>query len=353
VAAAQFPRDAEGRVFRSAEVIMATGDETALETARALGFSEIDRADLGAAGLTLVRLRAPDGVGAPEAVGLLRTARPQDAVDLNYLYTLQQDAQTEPARADIVPASRTSTAAAALRADGGRAIALIDGPLDPDRAPPGFRLVQRRFAEEPAEPDRHAARVAAVLADAIGAGAGTTLLAADVVSELAGGATADALARALDWAAAEGAAVINVSLAGPPNAAVAAVVSRLAALDVVIVAAAGNDGPAAPPAYPAAYPGVVAVTAVDYGGRIWRLANRGDYLDAAALGVDVKLEGRTVSGTSYAAPVVAGLLFTVGGTGVTAEATLAIYAADLGEPGRDAVFGLGVVQAGTGRFAAR
>ena len=74
-----------------------------------------------------------------------------------------------------------------------------------------------------------------------------------------------------------------------------------------IVAAVGNDGPAAPPQYPASYPGVVAVTGVDARGRALPEAGKASHLDFAAPGADMAaaLPGQgyaKVRGTSFAAP---------------------------------------------------
>ena len=73
----------------------------------------------------------------------------------------------------------------------------------------------------------------------------------------------DAVAEALSWLVREHVPVINVSLVGPPNVMLENVVRLVIARGYVIVAAVGNDGPAAPPLYPASYPDVVGVTAVD------------------------------------------------------------------------------------------
>ena len=53
---------------------------------------------------------------------------------------------------------------------------------------------------------------------------------------------------------------------------------------IVLVAAAGNKGRKPPPVFPAAYSGVIAVTAVDYADRRWEDANRGPYMTVAAPG---------------------------------------------------------------------
>jgi subtilisin family serine protease len=75
------------------------------------------------------------------------------------------------------------------------------------------------------------------------------------------------------------------------------------------VAAVGNDGPAAPPNYPAAYPGVIGVTATDAAHHLALDANR-SAARFAALGVNVRAAALPsgygmASGTSYASPLVA------------------------------------------------
>ena len=57
-----------------------------------------------------------------------------------------------------------------------------------------------------------------------------------------------------------------ISLVGPPNKLVARAIEVVQSRGIAVVAAVGNDGPAAPAQYPASYPGVLAVTAVDAGG---------------------------------------------------------------------------------------
>jgi subtilisin family serine protease len=82
----------------------------------------------------------------------------------------------------------------------------------------------------------------------------------------------------------------------------------------LLVAAVGNDGPAAPPLYPASYPGVVGVTGVDRRGRPLPEAARGPQVMFAAPGSQMVSAApgappyRQVRGTSFAAPIVAALL---------------------------------------------
>ena len=144
----------------------------------------------------------------------------------------------------------------------------------------------------------------------------------------------------------------NISLAGPRNLVLDRLIARAQADGHIIVAAAGNGGPTAAPAYPAALPDVIAVTAVDSRGRVYRQANQGSYVRFAALGVAVPVAapgGGTAprSGTSFASPHIAARL----GRCVLASARASAQcinqldrqAIDLGSNGRDPVYGVGLI----------
>lgn len=87
-----------------------------------------------------------------------------------------------------------------------------------------------------------------------GAAPGMPLLVADVYGGSAANGSAVAIARAMGWLAANGARVVNISLVGPPNPLLEAATKALLARGVLVVAAVGNDGPAAPPQYPPPIP---------------------------------------------------------------------------------------------------
>lgn len=136
---------------------------------------------------------------------------------------------------------------------------------------------------------------------------GATLYAADVFGGASDGGSAAEIASALNWMADNHVAVTNISLTGPPNLLLAAAVKAFMGGGHLLVAAVGNDGPAALPNYPAAYPGVIAVTSVDSNGRLQLDASRGGRF--AARGVDVRAATlprgyANVTGTSYAAPAI-------------------------------------------------
>ena len=110
--------------------------------------------------------------------------------------------------------------------------------------------------------------------------------------------------------------VINLSLAGPPDSLVEKTIRKLSRKGVMFVAAGGNEGPSAGPSYPAAYDAVIAVTAVDRSLRNYRYANRGDYIDVAAPGVNIwtaapNYKDGLLSGTSLAAPFVTSIVSAV------------------------------------------
>ncbi len=86
----------------------------------------------------------------------------------------------------------------------------------------------------------------------------------------------------LDWAAAQGARVINMSFAGPDDPAIHRSLEAARKKGIVLVAAAGNAGAKSPPLYPAADPNVIAVSATDADDNLFEQSNRGRYITVAA-----------------------------------------------------------------------
>ena len=241
-------------------------------------------------------------------------------------------------------------------------IGLIDTAVSQsDPAFSGADLVFRDFVRSRnPRPNRHGTTIASIL---IGKGSDfegllphSKLYAASVFERLPGrgnSASTTALVRALDWMTQNRVMVVNMSLSGPPNRVLQRAVDRARASGVVIVAAVGNEGPRSGPLYPAAYPGVVSVTALDERNRVFRLSSRGEHLDFAAPGVGIRHAAagtgpRSSSGTSIAAPFAAvAILLATGRNGQLDEAelrSLRARAQDLGEPGHDPVYGYGLIR---------
>ena len=147
--------------------------------------------------------------------------------------------------------------------------------------------------------------------------------------------------------------IINLSLAGPKDPLVEQAIARLSKKGIIFVAAAGNNGPTAPPNYPAAYKQVIAVTAVNQKLRNYRHANRGSFIDVAAPGVRIwtaapgKAEGYR-SGTSFAVPFVTAVA-AAHYRQLTKPSKTSLLSAvatkDLGPRGRDKIYGRGLILA--------
>lgn len=164
--------------------------------------------------------------------------------------------------------------------------------------------------------------------------------------------TAELLILSLDWLAAQKVSVINISLGGMRNLLLEIALKQVMSLGISAVAAAGNNGTKAPYVYPAAQPGVIAVTALDAERAGYIDANHGDYIDFSAPGVDVivaKAGGGMIyrSGTSYAAPFVTVALANIKshykGSLLQYYERLKRAATDLGKHGYDIQFGWGLI----------
>ena len=209
----------------------------------------------------------------------------------------------------------------------------------------------------------HGTAVAALLVGRSGSSApgllpGAKLVAVDAFYR--DGGTADrtdvaSLVAALEALSERNVRIVNLSLSGPPNEVLKRAIASAQEKGLIIVAAAGNNGPGAAPSYPAAYPGVIAVTAVDRNLAIYSRATQGEYVDLAAPGVDLWVAapgggGTAKSGTSYAVPFIsaaAAVLSASEAAPDTASVRKALEGRtlDLGKPGRDKTFGYGLLQA--------
>ena len=342
------------------EILGLSPTEAALDHARSLGFAVEREQTLDAMNIRLVVFATPRGMSTMKALRTLRDADPAGSYDYNHIYTGSGEPSSSGAESRRAESDATAAGVEPPRDASSRVrIGLLDSGVDLTH--PVFRdaVVRAWGCDNHPVPTAHGTSVASLL---IGRSEGfngvrpdAELYAADVFCGRPTGGAVDALVAALGWLVQEKIPVINISLVGPRNVMLEKVVGSLIAGGYLIVAAVGNDGPAAPPLYPASYQHVVGVTAVDAHRRVLIEAARGPQVMFASPGADMAAAGTDhtfvdVRGTSFAAPVVAALLATgFAKPDPTAAAAavdaLAKTAVDLGPPGRDLTYGFGLVGA--------
>jgi subtilisin family serine protease len=364
--------DPRGAPIVRNEVVALSPTQEALDRARAAGFGVGRTRTLDGLDVTIVVLQAPAGVSTRRALEQLRAADPEGTYDYNHIYLDSGEvaAAAPPAdqngnvpgaagRATPVPIVSPSAASEAspLRIAAGVKVGLIDGGVQ--RTHPVFAgvTIHEHGCAGGNIPNPHGTAVASLLVgtgtEFHGAAPGGELYSADVYCDLAAGGAVDLVAEALAWMAREKVPVINISLVGPANALLERIVKVVLKKGHIVVAAVGNDGPSSPPLYPAAYANVIAVTGVDARRRVLVEACRGDHVDFSAPGsnmsaVSIETPFARVRGTSFASPIVAGLLarhITAPGKeqAESAVAALVAEATDLGAKGADKVYGNGLV----------
>ena len=350
----------ESRILREQWLVMA--EAAVFEELAKQGYLFDTVTELPGLGLRLAEVAAPSSFditrvrqGVLDVVGKDRAE-----VDLNHIYTAGAPVISQ---GDGLPPRSAMTLPSDLENMRFK-VGMIDSSVDVSHpALVKSRIKARSFARPGAQtPDFHGTAVASILAgsavDYLGLAPNAELYTASVF-ELDGDhgeiASTVSLIRALDWLMSSGVDVVNISLAGPPNRLLETALQRAAGQDVVIMAAAGNGGPVARPMYPAAYSSVVAITAVDDRQQVFRLANRGDYLALSAPGVDLRhaISGGgygASSGTSFAVPfaVAAAARQKLLTPGEDIVSRLMRDAIDIGPPGRDDIYGYGLLTLGTG-----
>ncbi|WP_254912936.1 S8 family serine peptidase [Novosphingobium sp. B 225] len=333
--------DEHGFPVRHGELVGVDLNPATVEAAQARGFRVIERQRLESLRREVIRISAPAGMTSRDAREVMRAIDPEAVIDLVHYYGLNLTAGAH--------GKRIKGGAPARRNSGALAVGVIDTAVHPHPGLGNSRLVAWRDGNQPGAPVAHGTAVASLIA---GEG-NATIYSANIFRGPASRpfTSADVIAQALEWTLAQGAPTINMSLAGPRNAILDRLIRDALASGHTIVAAAGNGGPTAPPAYPAAVPGVVAVTAVDKNLRIYRYANRGRYITVAAQGVDVVAANAPggyarFTGTSFATPHVTGWLArcrSSGETAATCSERLRRSARDLGGNGFDETYGFGVI----------
>ena len=345
--------------FELGEILVINAPADVLNRVRALGFTVGSTVSLQQLNLRITRLRSPANQSAPRALQVLQRRVPQGDFVLNHVY-----------RTAAAPCPETRCYGSTLigwtastQCGQGLRIGMVDTAANShSSALRGRQVITRSFAEDGrASSSIHGTAVAALLVGAPDSGfpgllPNAALYAADTFI----GTRPDTLrtnvlllSQGLDWLLAQQASVVNASLTGPDNRLLRLAIDRLSQRNIPVIAAAGNGGPGAPPVFPAAYPQVMAVTAVDQVLRPYRLANRGTYLTVAAPGVRIWTPGphggQYSDGTSFATPYVTAAVALLRHqqphlTPAQLMQQLQGNARDLGAPGKDPVFGWGLLQ---------
>jgi subtilisin family serine protease len=217
------------------------------------------------------------------------------------------------------------------------------------------------------DPAGHGTHVAGIIAAHVNNGRGVAGAAPGVkilpvrVLDAHGGGYSDDVANGIIWAVDHGARVVNLSLGGGDSPGMHAAVQYAVQKNVVVVGAAGNNGQGDnSPSYPAAYSETIAVASVGSTLAHEAYSNTGSYVDLAAPGGDagngvVSTYGgarandyQWMAGTSMATPYVSAAAALVLAKNhslkpAAVQSLLESTATDLGPPGRDNLYGVGLV----------
>jgi hypothetical protein len=222
-----------------------------------------------------------------------------------------------------------------------------------------FSLIESEGAADVDLKDGHGTHVAGIIGAVADNGIGIAgvapkvrLLPVHVLDSEGSGDSRD-VARGIRYATDSGARVINLSLGGPTEStSLTSAVQYAVDKGVLVVAASGNGFADSAPKWPAASDLTLAVTSTDINNNVGLFAQRGDYIDIAAPGVNILSTAtggyKPLSGTSMSAAYISGaaaLLFSAQPT-ITATQVRDILlntATDLGTAGRDTTFGVGLL----------
>jgi hypothetical protein len=348
-------------------------------------FTLIDRYTFQGLGFGVARVRIPKGMSIPQARGQLAQAMPGVTIDYNRQFDASADAPRRPGqdsgsaldqlkqkrggaeKGKILSFAQSLMGWENLPATCGKGIkiGMIDSVVDTGHPVLKDRAIEARSFHDPERKPGDADHGTAVAALLIGKPTeqglggllpGATLKAANMFEKNEAGnmvGNSLALVRGLDWLVREKVSVVNMSIAGLRDAAVERAVRAASSQGVIIVAAAGNWGHDAKPAYPAAFDEAVGVTAIDTYEGLYDLANTGPYVAFAAPGVNVLTAApgggsKNQSGTSFAAPFLTAVIAMenarAGGGKAGIENRLTKTVKDLGAKGRDPSFGWGEVK---------
>lgn len=333
------------------------------EFALARGYTKKKRRALTSLGFVMSILNVPPEQTVQQGIIALREAFPSQIIDANHHYYLQGPAeQMDPRRYGYQLTGWTEQSMSCTNSD--LSIGMIDTTIDKDQLPIRNRIQENSFlsANTPKAQHHHGTAIATLLvgqAESMSHALlpSASLFVAEAFRKTNAGnteATTWSIVRALDWLIEKEVQIINLSLGGPSNALLTYAIQKTLERGIPIIAAGGNTGPQGRPTYPAAQPGVIAVTALDAELHPYQHASRGAYVAFSAPGVDIWIphgngNGVFKSGTSFATPFVTAAAAAIKHsnphwTPDQIVHQLANSAVDLGVAGKDDTFGWGLIQ---------
>jgi len=333
------------------------------ELARRHGLARLQSQNFPLIGATIGLFRITDRRSAQTVSRELATEASIRSVQLNFRHFLQEQeaALTEGDPAQYALAKLRLPQAHTLARGANVTVAVIDSGVDVKHPELANAIADSFDALGSKEgPHVHGTGIAGAIvshARLMGSAPAARILAirAFAAAPNGGESTSYVILKALDYAAAHGAQIVNMSFAGPNDALIERGISAAVAKGIVMVAAAGNAGAKSPPLYPAANRSVIAVSATDSQDRLFAASNRGGHIAVSAPGVDIFLPApdekyQMTSGTSFSAAYVSGLaaLLLERNPALKPDEVRAILmktARDLGAPGRDDLFGAGEADA--------
>ena len=346
-----------------AEIDGALTGAQADELARRHGLTRIGSQNFPLVGATIGLFRITDGRAADTVRRELAADASVRSVQPNFRYLLQ-DQKIEPAEGDPAQyalAKLRLPLAHTLAHGANVTIAVIDSGVDVKHVELANSVAASFDALGSKEgPHLHGTGVAGAIAShsrLMGSAPAARILAIRAFGAASGVAESNSyvILKAMDYAVAHGAQIVNMSFAGPKDELIERAITATAAKGIVMVAAAGNAGAKSPPLYPAANANVIAVSATDAQDKLFAASNRGSYIALAAPGVDIFLPApdqkyQVTSGTSFSAAYVSGIaaLMLERNPALKRDelrATLTKTARDLGSPGRDDLYGAGEADA--------
>ncbi|TPI29699.1 peptidase S8 [Mesorhizobium sp. B3-1-6] len=347
---AEPPRAIAGEFVPDEVLVTVDGDASVVQQiANSFGLQVRSQRQSRLLGTTLVRFGITDGRPVGVVLAQLAADGRTQRREPNHIYTLQQVAGVVNYAFDRIALDSKQASGENVR------VAVIDTGID-DTNPALAGVIAEQYdamPNVPIEKRDHGTSVDGLIAGVgplEGMAPGARIYHARAFE--GGKSTMDVILSALDWAAEQDARIINMSFVGPKNDLLGTACRNARALGIVLVAAAGNNGPKAPYGYPAAFDGVIAVTATDAKDGLMPQANRGAYVFISAPGVEMVAPSGAgsdvVTGTSFAAAIVSGAIANLihaapDRSADEIEKALAATAKDLGPKGRDNDFGYGLI----------